>query len=67
MSPAERADDPGGGVPTEPDFDELEPGVVVTEELKRLVHHPGQEAHRLRDLADAGESGSTPFGIALGI
>jgi hypothetical protein len=44
-----------------PDSDELEPGELVTEELGRLAHHPRQEAHRLHDVADAGESGSTPF------
>jgi hypothetical protein len=27
----------------------------------RLAHHPRQEAHRLHDVADAGESASAPL------
>jgi len=46
---------------TDPDQDEVEPGQLVAGELERLAHHPRQEAQRLRDVADAGESGSAPF------
>ena len=45
---------------TEPDSDELEPRLVAGE-FGRLAHHPRQEAHRLHDVADAGESASAPF------
>jgi hypothetical protein len=51
---------------TEPDSDELEPGALVAGELGRLAHHPRQEAHRLHDVAGAGESGSAPF-IEIGV
>jgi hypothetical protein len=46
---------------TEPDSDELEPGALVGGEFGRLVHHSRQEAHRLHDVADAGESAAAPF------
>lgn len=41
--------------------DEIEPGQLVVEEVERLAHHPRQEMGRLREVADAGESGATPF------
>jgi len=59
--PRIRARGPRGGEVTEPDTDELEPGALVAGELGRLAHQPRQEAHRLHDVADAGESGSAPF------
>jgi len=40
---------------------ELEPLATVEDELRRLTHHPRQEAARLHDVAEAGESGATPF------
>ena len=46
---------------TDPDQDELEPSQLVAGELERLARHPREEAHRLHDVADAGESGSAPF------
>ena len=46
---------------TEHDSDGIEPGAVVAGELGRLAHHPRQEAHRLHEVADVGESGSAPF------
>ncbi len=41
--------------------DELEPHALVEEEIGRLIHHPRREAARLHDVADAGETGATPF------
>jgi len=47
---------------TDPDHqDEVEPSQLVAGELERLALHPREEAHRLHDVADAGESGSAPF------
>jgi hypothetical protein len=46
---------------TDPEKDELEPGPLVAGELERLARLPRREARRLHDVADAGESGSTPF------
>jgi hypothetical protein len=39
--------------------DELEPGSMVANEVKRLVEHPRLEAARLDNVANAGEAGST--------
>ena len=41
--------------------DEVEPLALVDEEIGRLIHHPRREAARLHDVADAGETGATPF------
>ena len=41
--------------------DELEPHTLVEEEIGRFVRHPRREAARLHDVADAGETGATPF------
>ena len=41
--------------------DELEPHALVEEEIERIVRHPRREAARLHDVADAGETGATPF------
>ena len=46
---------------TDPEQDEVEPSQLVAGELERLARHPRGEAHRLHDVADAGESGSAPF------
>ena len=53
-------DDPGVEESDGPP-DELEPGAVVEAELGRLVHHPKQEAARLKRVAAEGEEGSAPF------
>jgi hypothetical protein len=39
--------------------DEVEPGAMVSSEVKRLVKHPRLEAARLDNVANAGESAST--------
>lgn len=41
--------------------DELEPGEVIEAEVARLVHHPRQEAARLKQVASDGEHGTSPF------
>ena len=41
--------------------DEIEPLALVEDEIGRLVQHPRREAARLHDVADAGETGATPF------
>jgi hypothetical protein len=41
--------------------DELEPGEVIGAELARLVHHPRQEAARLKEVAADGEHGTAPL------
>jgi len=41
--------------------DEVEPAEVIRHELDAFAHHPRKEAARLRELADEGESGATPF------
>jgi hypothetical protein len=41
--------------------DELEVGEVIEAEVVRLVHHPREEAARLKEVAADGEQGSTPF------
>ena len=41
--------------------DEVEPHALIDEEVGRLIHHPRREAARLHDVADAGETGVTPF------
>ena len=51
----------GGAEVTENDPDGVEPEAVVADELGRLAHHPRQEAHRLHDVAEVGESGSAPY------
>ena len=40
---------------------ELEVGEVIEAELARLVHHPREEAARLKQVATDGEDGSTPY------
>ena len=46
--------------------DELEPGEVIEDEIGRLVRHPRAETARLKQVAAAGERGSSPFNeIAL--
>ena len=47
--------------PEPSDAPEVEPGELISEELDRLVHHPREEAARLRAVAADGESGATPF------
>ena len=41
--------------------DELELGEVIEAEVVRLVHHPQEEAARLKQVAADGEHGSTPL------
>ena len=41
--------------------DELEPGEVIEDEIGRLVRHPRAETARLKQVAAAGEHGSSPF------
>jgi hypothetical protein len=41
--------------------DELELGEVVAAEVARLVHHPRQEAARLKQVAADGDHGSSPL------
>jgi hypothetical protein len=41
--------------------DELELGKVVDAEVARLVHHPRQEAARLKQVAADGDHGSSPL------
>ena len=47
--------------PTEPRDEDIEAGRLVVEELERLAQHPREEARRLAEVADDGESGLTPF------
>jgi len=41
--------------------DKVEPHALVEEEIGQLIRHPRREAARLHDVADAGETGATPF------
>ena len=41
--------------------DELEPGKIIEAEIGRLVRHPRAETARLKQVAEDGEQGSTPF------
>jgi hypothetical protein len=41
--------------------DELEPGRVIEAEIGRLVRHPRAETARLKQVAEDGEHGSSPF------
>ena len=50
-----------GPIDTDGPPDEVDPGTALEQELGRLVHHPHQEAARLHDVAEAGETGATPY------